>query len=344
MFGIIKGIMTALLAGVLNGSFAFPMKKMDRWQWENIWLIWAFWALVAFPFLIAYVTVENFWQIFSTVEPAVLWRTFALGAGWGLGAITFGFGIYMVGLSLGFSIIMGITAVAGALVPMLLFSPDVVLTGGGLVILLAMILTISGVILCSKAGHLKESETTQEQQHQPRYPFKIGLLVCIASGILNSMLNLAFVSGGPIIEAAKSSLGDAAFRDFRAANPVWVLILLGAFLTNLLYCGFLLFKKGTIKNYRAANTSKYWLFAFLMGLMWMGGVFFYGAGACSLGKLGTTVSWIVLMSTTVLIGNVWGILSGEWKDAQQQAKKTMNWGLILLLGSIILISIGNYLL
>jgi L-rhamnose-H+ transport protein len=320
------------------------MKKMDRWQWENIWLIWAFWALIVFPFLIAYLTVDDFWKIFSMVEPMILGRTFLLGAGWGLGAITFGFGIYMVGLSLGFSIIMGITAVTGALVPMLLFSPDVILTAGGGIILFAMLLTILGVVFCSKAGNLKEVETPQNKQLGSGYSFKIGLLICIASGILNSMLNLAFVSGGAIIESAKEKLGDAPFSDFRAANPVWVLVLFGAFLTNLLYCSFRLLKKGTIKNYRVAGTSKYWIYAFFMGLMWMGGVFFYGAGAYSLGKLGTTVSWIVLMAATVLIGNVWGIISGEWKEAQPLAKKTMNWGLVFLLGSIVFISIGNYLL
>ena len=105
MITSIIGIMSAFFAGVLNGSFAAPMKKTVKWEWENIWLMWAFWALVVFPLLIAYLTVDGFFGLFKEAENVVVWRTFLLGMGWGLGAITFGLGIYMVGLSVGFSII-----------------------------------------------------------------------------------------------------------------------------------------------------------------------------------------------------------------------------------------------
>ena len=71
---------------------------------------------------------------------------------------------------------------------------------------------------------------------------------------------------------------------------------------------------------------------------------FYGAGACALGKLGATVSWIILMATTVLMGNVWGFLSGEWKGSPEKAKNIMYFGLIFLLGSIVSVSLGNYLI
>jgi len=137
-------------------------------------------------------------------------------------------------------------------------------------------------------------------------------------------------------------LADAALVNFRAGNAVWVLALLGAFVTNLIYCGGCLLFKGSWKNYRQSRTGIYWFYAFLMGTLWMTGVALYGAGASSLGKLGTTVAWIILMASTVLVGNVWGILSGEWKDASKKAHHRMAQGLLLLIGAIVLVSLGNY--
>ena len=32
---------TILVAGIMNGSFAVPMKWTRHWAWENIWLAWS---------------------------------------------------------------------------------------------------------------------------------------------------------------------------------------------------------------------------------------------------------------------------------------------------------------
>jgi L-rhamnose-H+ transport protein len=339
------GIVAALVSGVLNGSFALPMKSMVKWSWENIWLLWAVWALVILPVAIALLTVPDLIGVYRAAGDGVLIRTFLLGAGWGLGAITFGLGLYLVGFSLGFSIIMGVTAVAGALIPMLIQHPADLLTRGGGVILLGMVLTMAGVAACGKAGGLKQvSSNNDEATAAGRKTFAIGLIVCFASGLFNAMLNLAFVSGAPIAEQAGRVLAGAPLVHFRAANPMWALALLGGFCTNLLYCGYRLIANGTIRKYRAAGTGHYGGLAFLMGLLWMSGVCLYGAGAGALGKLGATVAWVILMASTIVVGNFWGVFSGEWRQASSKAIRLMTAGVLLLVGAVVLVSIGNYLL
>jgi len=32
---MITGIFTSIIAGIFNGSFAAPMKKISNWEWEN---------------------------------------------------------------------------------------------------------------------------------------------------------------------------------------------------------------------------------------------------------------------------------------------------------------------
>jgi L-rhamnose-H+ transport protein len=352
MLATLVGIMSAMIAGLLNGSFAVPMKRTIRWEWENTWLMWAVWALIIVPWLLTVTTIPEPLSVYRNSPSGVLIRTFLFGAGWGCGAVTFGLGLYMVGLSLGFSVIIGITAVTGALIPMLVVSPASILTVGGMVIILAMLVTVGGVGLCGLAGIIREGSrlagsqaSFQDRQSESadHFKFKWGFLVCLASGVLNAMLNLAFVFGSPIAEVAKTYLGQTGVS-FRANNAIWSLALLGAFITNLLYCGMLLLRKGSWKKYSQPGTGIYWFWTFLMGTIWMSGVALYGAGASSLGKLGATVAWIILMATTVLVGNVWGILSGEWKGTPKKARQRMVQGLILLVSSIVLVSLGRYLI
>ena len=64
----------------------------------------------------------------------------------------------------------------------------------------------------------------------------------------------------------------------------------------------------------------------------------------SLGKVGTTVAWIIITATSVIAGNFWGFVSGEWKGAGKKAMVPMSFGLVFLIGSIGLVSLGNYIL
>ncbi len=338
------GIILAVISGVLNGSFAAPMKKTTKWQWENVWFMWAIWALIIFPVIVTSFTVSGIFDIYSRVSGGVLLLTFLLGLGYGLGAVTFGLGLHMVGLSLGFTIMVGIISVTGSLIPMLVRNPASLATFGGLLIILAMLVTVAGVALCGMAGIRREKALNRNAAEQKSsYSFTLGFTVCIASGILSAMLNLAFDFGKPIAAQAAEYMGEAASA-FSSNNPVWLLVLAGAFIPNCIYCLYLLVQKGSWKNYTLPTTKVYWVWSFLMGAMWISCIVIYGIGASYVGNLGTTVAWIILMSMTVLVGNIWGLLSGEWKAAGSQAKKLMIYGLLLLIGSVILVSAGKYLL
>ena len=81
-----------------------------------------------------------------------------------------------------------------------------------------------------------------------------------------------------------------------------------------------------------------------MGAMWISCIMLYGAGASCLGKLGTTIGWLILMAVTVLVGNLWGLATGEWKQAPKKAQRRMIQGLLVLVCSVILVGLGKLLL
>ena len=56
---LLWGIGMVTLAGILQGSFAAPMKRMPAWRWENSWLLFALSGLIIFPWIVNFATVPN---------------------------------------------------------------------------------------------------------------------------------------------------------------------------------------------------------------------------------------------------------------------------------------------
>lgn len=81
-----------------------------------------------------------------------------------------------------------------------------------------------------------------------------------------------------------------------------------------------------------------------MGLLWFICIALYGAGASNLGKLGTTIAWLVLMAVTSIVGNLWGFLSGEWNNAPKKALTRLKTGMVMLIFSVVLVGISKFYL
>jgi len=338
------GILFAVASGVCDGSYGVVMKVTKDWAWENIWMMFSITALALFPIFLAIWSVPNLMDVYQAVSVGVLWQTFVFGAGWGVGSVFFGRGLYLLGQSFAYTIMMGIIAIGGALIPMLVTNPATVLTTGGVIILLSMTIMTTGVMMCGKAGKLRDDGLKYNASEKKNYDsFKMAFLICLAGGAFSSMFNLAFHFAGPIATAAALQIGGSS-TSFRANSPIWALAMFGGFLPNFLYCLYLLVMKGTWTKFQQTCTWHYWLWGVLMGAIFAAGITLYGVGASNLGKIGTTVAWLVFIASGILTANVWGLISGEWTDAPQIAKQKMMWGSAILFTSILLVNFGNYVL
>ena len=54
MSSLSVGIILAIIAGGLNGSFAAPTKYAKVWKWENIYSVWAIFGMVVFPWAVVF--------------------------------------------------------------------------------------------------------------------------------------------------------------------------------------------------------------------------------------------------------------------------------------------------
>jgi L-rhamnose-H+ transport protein len=79
-----------------------------------------------------------------------------------------------------------------------------------------------------------------------------------------------------------------------------------------------------------------------MGVLWMGGMGAYGSGALILGALGTSMGWIIFMSSMIMTANLLGFLTGEWEGASRRTILIMTFGLAILLLAIVVVgTAGN---
>jgi L-rhamnose-H+ transport protein len=338
------GILFAVISGIFDGSFGTIMKVTKKWEWENIWLLFSITAMAVFPVILALACVSDLPGVYAQVPMPVLWRTFLFGMGWGIGNVLFGLGLFMLGQSLAYTVMVGLIAVGGSLIPMLVTSPDKAPTVGGAIIVLSMIVTIVGVAYCGRGGKLRDDSFQNDSSRIRRHSsFTLAFLVCVGAGLFSCMFNLAFHFGKPIADAAGAQLGGMS-DSFRANTPIWLLVMLGGFLPNLFYCVYLLVRKGSWRKYMQPDIAHYWLCGILMGAAFAADITFYGIGADHLGPLGTTVGWIVMNACGIMAANSCGVMTGEWNGAPAKARWQMAWGSLILFASIVLVSIGNYLL
>jgi len=331
------GLLLGVFSGIMTGSFSLPMKKTTRWSWEATWMIWSICALFIIPWAIAIVTVPNVLDVIRGAALRDLALVYAFGAGWGLGAVFFGQSIAMIGISLSFALCIGLATALGALIPMLR-EPAVFGTPGGLFTTAGIGLLVIAVAVCAMAGHRKEKQVQAQSGEEAGGGGRmmLGLVLGALGGIFSSMLNLAFNFSGGITQEAIS----AGARASAAADPVWAVTLLGGLTTNVIYCGCLLVRNKTWADYRKAGTGHYWLLAALMAAIWMPSIALYGRAAGMMGDLGGSAGWGVYMGMVIVISNVWGFVTGEWKGAQGSPVRIMIAGTGLLLLAIVLIGIG----
>jgi L-rhamnose-H+ transport protein len=337
---MITGIFTSIIAGIFNGSFAAPAKRIKNWEWENTWFVYALVSLLLLPVITAFITVPGLLNIYNQAGSSLIIKTLVTGFLYGIGTVTFGLGLHMAGLSLGNSLMIGIISITGSLIPMLLISPESILTIGGGILLLAMVVTVIGIIYCAQAGTIRARlQESGEGPGNRKKSYKTAMVVCIVSGVFSSMLNISLVFGQPIAQLAQASM-SGAFSSYRAYNAVWAITLSGAFIPYTLYCIYLFFRNKSLTKYKGTTRNLPW--AVLMGFLWFLSITLYGVGASNLGKLGTTIGWLILMACTVIVGNLWGWLTGEWENAPQKAQQKMKVGLLLLFLSVVMVAVARF--
>lgn len=322
------GLVYTALSGIANGLFSAPMKVMPSWKWENIWLVFILTSCLAMP---AAITLWSFGD--PTAALAVLPRpavTAALvfGFAWGFGAILFGLSVHTLGVSLANSLVIGLSSAAGSVVP-LLISGAFRLEPRQIVLLAGVATFLVGVALCARAGRLREGAQGR--------PSTKGYLFAAGSGIMSAVFNIGYSLALPIADAGES-LGVSRFA---ATNLIWLLMLGAGAIPNIAFCARLMMRNRTAGLYRTSGSARNWGLSMLMGLLWGGSIYLYGAATPLLGDIGPSIGWPLSLAVGLLVANLMGVLLGEWREAPPAALKYMRAGILTLLAAIVICGLST---
>jgi L-rhamnose-H+ transport protein len=331
------GIFLALLAGILNGSFATPTKYTTRWKWENIWALWAFTAFFIVPWIIALATVPHLFGVYGNAGAQPLTLLVVFGAGYGIAAACFGLGVEALGIALNFAIALGISIAVGSLLPLLTQHREQALTTRGLTIIAGIAVTLVGIVVCAIAGRARERAVTPAQASAPRASFGKGLTFAIIAGIGSPFLNFGLAYGDPVLKSAAAAGASLAAQ----SNAIWPPVLTATLIPYLIYCATLWHKNRSFGLFFASGTAGYWLLGGLMGLLWMGSIALYGTAAASMAGMGPVIGWPLFNASIIITSNVWGFRTGEWRGAPRQAARTMIGGMLLLIVGIAIVAYSS---
>jgi len=327
---VATGVMLALLSGLCNGLFTAPMKIESRWKWENIWFVFIVVACLLMP--AAMVVPSAGWSqaLLQAPRYAVL-AALSFGFAWGFGAICFGKSVHSIGVSMANTLVIGLSAALGSLVPLLMKS-TVRIGAKPLVLFAGVIALLIGVAVCGKAGRMRDGK----QQTESTVPLA-GYLFALAAGVMSAIFNIGYALALPISDAG---VGVGLSR-FAATNSIWLLMLGAGAIPNIVYCVLLMHRNQTFQLLHAPASWSSWGRSSAMGLLWGGSIFLYGAATPRLGALGPSVGWPLSLAVGLLVANLMGVLLGEWRGAADPAVKRMWGGLAILLAAIVLCGIST---
>lgn len=321
---ILIGLLIIAVGAFCQSSSYVPIRKIKDWSWESYWLIQGIFAWLILPFLgalLAIPTGHNLIELFAS-NPHATGMTVLFGALWGVGGLTFGLSMRYLGVALGQSIALGTCAGLGTILAPVFTGHAADLTAS---VIWGVVVTLLGIAVIGVAGAMKAKQTGKDESVK-EFHFVKGITVALLAGFMSACFNIGLAHG--------ECLHFEGVNPMLISLPATLLVTLGGFMTNAIYCLYQNAHNHTFTDYRQGRVwGNNLLFCLLAGALWYSQFFGLSLGKGFLTESPTllTFAFCILMALNVTFSNVWGIILKEWNACN---RKTV---LVLVLGLIILI-------
>ena len=365
---VILGILFHSLGGGASGSWYMPYNWVKKWRWEIYWITGGIFSWLLMPLLAVILTTPNWMGILQAASGSVVRNTFIMGLLWGVGGLTYGLAIRYLGMSLGNSVLLGITSVVGSLglpvlrdipglaeiIPAGLAFSDLFGSVGGRIVILGIVILLAGIILSGKAGIKKDKDLGNIKEGvNSEFSLSKGLLIAIISGVLSAFFSFGIDAGKEMSAAVRTLAVEQQFpfltedagtyKYLFENNIIFFVILWGGLTTNVIWSLILILKNKTGSDFTDKKTPllNNYLFCALAGTTWFLQFFFYGMGETKIGNGAS--SWTLHMATIILTANMWGFYRKEWKGVSKGTYNTILIGIGAILLSVIVIGVAKWL-
>ena len=338
---ITLGLLIIAIGAFCQSSSYVPINRIRSWSWESYWLVQGIFAWLILPFLGALLAVPAGHSLAELLTPGNRFNiamTFLFGILWGVGGLTFGLSMRYLGVALWQSIALGTCAALGTIMgPVFLswfFPEQDPLSKLTLSVLLGVAITLVGIAIIGIAGSMKSASLSEEEKRRvvKDFNFPKGLCIALLAGFMSGCFNVGLTFGADI------NFGELADPMFRAL-PATLLVTVGGFVTNAVYCLYQNQKNQTWSDYgNKAVWGNNILFCLLAGALWYSQFFGLSLGQGFLRESPdlVTFSFCILMALNVTFSNVWGIILKEWKGCSREIFTVLLIGIaVLILSSFI---------
>ena len=329
---IIIGLLIIAVGAFCQSSSYVPINRIKQWSWESYWIVQGVFAWLLFPLLGTLLAVpegHSLLELFTADQSFNIWMTIFFGILWGIGGLTFGLSMRYLGVALGQSIALGTCAALGTIMgPVLLniFFPELnALESLTYAVILGVVVTLVGIAIIGVAGGLRSKEQGAGNQE---FNFPKGLAIALLAGFMSGCFNVGLEFG--------KGIHFAETPDMFKTLPATLLVTLGGFLTNAIYCFYQNSKNKTWGDYGKTSVwANNLFFCALAGALWYSQFFGLSLGRSYFEAGGTmdTLSFCILMALNVTFSNVWGIILKEWKGCSKKTIAVLVCGIIVLIFS-----------
>lgn len=328
------GILLIAIGSLGAASFYVPFQKVKVWSWESYWIMQgvAAWLLAPWIFALIAISPGTLMDIIGDTPARTKLLVMMFGALWGIGGLTFGLSMRYLGIALGQSLALGLCAAVGTLVPAFQSGGNLFAERAGILTMIGVAITLVGIVIIGYAGALKNKGLTEEQRREAVKDFALrkGILIAILSGLMSACFAFGLEAGKSMEELALAKGTNSLY----VTNPTLIFVLLGGFVTNLIYCVYLNIKNKTYTDYTSVSAGVFLnniAFTFLAGVLWFLQFHFFGMGKSMVPEAMSAFAWSILMALNIAMANIWGLFLKEWKGV---SRKTV---VILIIGIIVLI-------
>lgn len=380
------GVVFHWLGGLASGSFYVPYRGVKRWAWETSWLVGGVFSWIICPSLLAALLTRNPFAVIFAQSASTLGWTYFFGALWGLGGLTFGLSMRYLGMSLGMGVALGYCAAFGTLLPPIFKAivptipvaetiAEIAASTPGKITLAGVGVCLLGIGIAALAGLTKERELPEAEKQKAiaEFNFRKGIVVATFSGIMSACFAFALTAGNPISETSLAAGTDPIWTGL----PKLVVVLLGGFTTNFVWCVILNLRNRTGHQYLSSTSEvslgepaavlgehgagssgsriaglptaivevpllRNYFFSALAGTTWYFQFFFYTMGETQMGRFGFA-SWTLHMASIIIFSTMWGWIFHEWKGSSRKAHGLIGAGIATLILSTIVIGVATYL-
>ncbi|MFR9650847.1 MAG: L-rhamnose/proton symporter RhaT [Rikenellaceae bacterium] len=338
----ILGTAIHAIGGASAACCYLPFEKIKKWSYESFWIVQAMFAWLIVPIIVGFCTVPDLWEIYQNAPTQAIVLPIVLGALYGFGGMAFGFCIREIGYSLTYTFSIGISAIVGTVVPLLLTDSLVAkfTQSGGDIFFLGMFISFVGLLICAFAGYRKERDLAAKGDTTTHFNIRKGLVLTIFAGVLSGIFGVALFYAQPVADMAAAT-GAGHYQ----ANAAQILPSLGCLVTNLIWFIVKSKKQGTLNELvpskqQGKGYSLNFLLSAAAGSMWYLQFLFLGMANVYMGEF-EFAGWGLHMFMLIFFSFIIGLMMKEWRGTTKTTFSLLITALIILMISFVVMTYGS---